>query len=371
MSMHPRFPDWYRLVTVTPPEGVLHRRWRTVERLSQNSEFEPIKTLLALFTSDVTEASVPGQLIEEFRVDDETFPSKGNLYELRVLAGAILRQIIEAKGPGATLAALGIVCGSFGPRIRQIPERDHLNAAETFLAEQGTVIRRREKSPAAKFLEMTKEEYTQLVPAASFQSNTIPQAHEHIFALVVDLMRRISSSIASVQSAIDQQQHSIEVQDEELNLLWWLQTAFSRDLQKPFEEIDPSTATVLFPIELADLTVLVPGPSAIIAILSDAFRKLSRAVTVMPPTLGRVVNATPRGWRELISRKYDLANASGICPALLAVNKSLETDAAEDWYPVYRKASGIPADDELEMMQLSLQFYRECMFLRALRKGLS
>jgi len=367
MSMHPAFPDWYRLVTVTPAEGVLQRRWKTVERLAQTPQLELITALLHLFSlPEVTETSAPADFVEAFRVDDETFPSKGNLYELRILAGAILRQIIEANGPGSTVASLGIVCTSFGARLSAIPERDHVDAAEKFLAKRGESIRNRGEPPPIRFSAMTKEKYSQLVPAASFQPNAIPQAHEQVFSVLSELMREISSSINLIQSAVDQQQHSIKVQDEELNLLWWLQTAFSRELQKRFEEIEPAAATVLFPMELSDLTVFVPGRNAIVGILSDAFRKLAMSGASTSLTLGQAVNATDRPWRQKVVARYRLGDDSELCPALLAVQKSLETDGAEDWHPVYRKASGIDADDKVEMLQLSLQFYRERMFLRAL-----
>jgi GTPase-associated system-like protein len=363
MGMNPRFPDWYRSVTVTPVEGLILKRWNAIEQLAQNPKPEFVIALLRLFLlPDSTESSVPEGLVEAFRANDEAFPSKGNLYEIRILAGVILRQIIEEKNSVATFAALGIACASFAG-LDAIPEKDHVEAAEEYLVNSSDSIRERVAPAAIKIPALTKEKVKELMPEASVQPNA--QFQEALFNTLSALISQTSTSLAQVQLGMQQQQHSIRVQDEELNLLWWLQTAFSRDLEKRFEEVEPSAATLLFPMELADLTVFVPGPNTIAGILSHAFREVG-VTNGAAVTLAQAVNSLPRNWREKTVRKYDLGGLAEICPILLAVQKSLETDGIDEWLPVYRKASGIAADTSFETLRLSLQVYRERLLLRTI-----
>src|SRR5947209_5953305 len=117
MAIHPHFGDWYRSAAVTPSEGLLDKRWKGIEDLAKEPTPDQLLNLAKLFVlPNPTESSVPVGFRESFRAHDDFFPSKGELQEIRVLAGIVIRVVIERDHPLAALAALALVCGSFGAR---------------------------------------------------------------------------------------------------------------------------------------------------------------------------------------------------------------------------------------------------------------
>ena len=94
MGMHPAFADWYRTAAVTVPEGQLQKRWAGVESLVEKADASMVIAMTKLFVLPSKELLVPEGMREAFREQDESFPSRENLHELRVLAGAVIRQII-------------------------------------------------------------------------------------------------------------------------------------------------------------------------------------------------------------------------------------------------------------------------------------
>ena len=123
MPMHANFADWYRSASVTPKEGELQKRWAGVEVLAKDPTRDLIIGLARLFAvNPKSDASLPAGFFEAFRAQDETFSQRDNTHELRVLAGAVLRQIIEAEDEDSKSASLALVCGAFGPRASALPE---------------------------------------------------------------------------------------------------------------------------------------------------------------------------------------------------------------------------------------------------------
>ena len=117
MAMHPNFPDWYRSVALTPQQEVLDARWGAIEDITKQPSTDLVLGMARLFVlPSPSEAHVPADLLDVLRKRDGIFPLRDNLQELRVIAGAALRHIIEQHGARSPLAALALVCGSFGPR---------------------------------------------------------------------------------------------------------------------------------------------------------------------------------------------------------------------------------------------------------------
>lgn len=369
MPMHPSFADWYRSAGVSPPEGMLQRRWDGVEELAQKTEVDLIIGLIRLFVLPSSkETMVPSGMRDAFRAHDEAFESKGNLQELRVLAGAVLRHIVEQKNPSSTLAALGLVCACFATRLATVPERDHIDAAERLLVAEGRELRALRNVPTLEAPSFTKEKYDALVQAASFQPQTIPNAHEQLFNAFNEVTQNFSKSFTHAREAIDALRYTVEVQGEELNMLWWLQTATSRDLEKSFRDVGPTAGALIFPMEIADLTVLAPGPNAVLGVLLRAL-ETAGASTSFELSIAEAANATPRSWREKTTKLHKTSSAKELCPIILALEKSLETDGPNEWIPIYRKACDIPSDGKIPGVQFSTQVYRERLLLRSIEES--
>jgi hypothetical protein len=370
MAFDQRFADWYRSAALTPPEGLLEKRWGGVQSAIKKPKAAFVIDLAKLFTiANVSESAVPAGFRDSFRSVDEAFPSKDNLQEMRVLAGAVLRMIIEERHSLAPLAALALVCGSFGPREATLPEREHFEIAERFLIEYSTDFRRSGPLSVIKIPNLSKERFTELLQPNVFTQNQLPQLQEPLLNALAAGGLEITTALKNAQKAIEQLSHTVQVRDEEVNILWWLQTCYSRALQKSFSETGYAAGTLVFPNEVADLTLFVPGSESVIAVLVHALQLAGAPSISETITIAHATNATPREWRERICSSGDLGETKILCPILLAIHKSLDTEGRDDWLPVYRKACDVPVDQPLPLIRLASQLFRERMFLKALAEG--
>jgi hypothetical protein len=359
MTMHDGFADWYRSAAVAVPDGLLQKRWSAVAELTSDADNESVVSLAKLFVLPADESLVPEGFREAFRKHDDSFASKGNLQELRVLAGAVLRSLMEGDTDGAHVAALAVVCGCFGRRPAALPEADHLDAAQKVLIKAAQHERNDGLSIQAKF--PTKKTLAEALQQP-FNSNNLATTYEPLTRVLMSLSDATSRSIQALE-------RRLLVREEELNMVWWLQTESSRDLEKSFNDVGFEAGALVFGSEAADLTRVVPGPASVVAILMFALRKAGAVAADQPVTLAKAVNATPRVWRERIDASHAFAAIESLCPVHLAIKKSLTTDGADDWFPVYRKVSDIALTESLAAVQFCVQTYRERMLLAAISEG--
>jgi hypothetical protein len=366
--MHPNFADWYRSAALTPPEGLVDKRWAGVEQIVQQSDPVLLLQLAKLFAlPNAKETDVPSGLRDAFRVHDDTFPSRDNLQEFRVLAGAILRVVVEQDHAISPLAALAIACGSFGPREAALPEREHLDVAQKFLVAESRATHRCASLETMKIPSLGNAGFADALPPNLFPANqnAIPHLRDPLVNALSHMASTFSSALEQAQRIMDEITHTASVREEEVAILWWLQTHFSRDLEKPFSGVGYVAGTFLFPMELADLTRFVPGPEAGTAVLIHALQLAGAPSSSEQVTIAKAANALPWGWRETVCEKHKLDSLGGLTPILLAIHKSVETEGPDEWLPVFRKACDIPLDRPFPLIQLSLQLFRERMLLRA------
>ena len=76
-------------------------------------------------------------------------------------------------------------------------------------------------------------------------------------------------------------------------------------------------------------------------------------------TIKDVVNSIDKEWRGSWSGSYDAAGVGSLCPVLLALKKSLETDDPDGWTSSFEKANGIDPATEMLSVDLGFQLYSE------------
>ncbi len=364
MAMHSDFPSWYRSVTVTPLDGVLQKRWAAVEEFANMLTAGLVVDLLKLvILRDARFEAASSQFVEVIRKNDESFSVRDGAEEIRVLAGVVLRLRLTQPGEIATAIASGLVCGLFS-RSSVSTDDNYRQAAETYLIAQGRALREVPKK-IDSFPLIDKATYTALVPDNSFTPAGAPTAHDAVFDLIEDFQQRVSQYFLSSNGTVGVLCALVAAQREEINFLWWLQNSYSKQLQKPFNEVGTGVAPLLFPMELADLTEIVPASNAVFGLLLSALEAAGLRPTHDTTSISASVNAMSRSWREQVTVQYPSDFAGSLCPVLLAIKTSLVTDGDQDWLPVYRKACDVPSDQALRVCDLAFQLYRERMFLRA------
>jgi GTPase-associated system helical domain len=357
MSVNSSFADWYRSAAIVLPEGTLEKRWAGVEALADGINREWIVYLATLFARADLPSAAHDQLRKIFKDKDENFPYKENLEELRVLAGAALHHIIALDGTYSMLAALAIVCGSFGRRLVPEVTADHLEAARRYLAARASADRQGDKVDLDTLNEITSETLSKLLPQQHFTSNQLPSTYPQIIATFSEIV----AQQAKLQSGLRSLARTLIVRGEEIDLLWWLQAEYSRTLEKSFSEIACSAGSLVLSSEVADLTATVPGSPSLIGILIRALQRTKGFSLSAGQTLSDTVNASPRGWREAVRGKHDFSRYGSLCPVNLAIAKSLDTDGADEWQPVFRKLCSISLQQAFPIIEIALQMYNERM----------
>jgi hypothetical protein len=365
MARHPHFADWYRPSGIAPSEEVLDKRWAGVEEAAGKATTLLLLELAALFTvPGRDESTVPNEFRQAFKNHDDDLSARGNLQELRILAGATLRFLIEQENTMSPLAALALTCGAFATREKAVPYSDHLRTANRFLVSHSRNIRESDTKAIGSLPSFSKAKFTETLPADLFAPNQLPQIHDPLLKTLVSMGADVSTTLKQFQSSINEITRGSRIHDEDIGMLWWVQTRFSRDLEKPFLEVGHVAATLLFPIELADLTRL-PFPSAGATSLLAMALNLAGATSSQRVTIGNAVDALPSDWRTQVCAKDIATPVATLSPLLGAIRRSVDSGLAADWVSMFRNDCEIPTDQPFPLLYVAVQLYRERMLSRA------
>jgi hypothetical protein len=369
--MHANFPVWYRSALVATDAALLEKRWMGVEELARKPNSDLMLILLRLFAIPNTPESVAtASFRQPFKTHDAAFLMRDNLQEIRVLAGAVLRVIIDMAGEGgsnaADMAALGLVAASYSKRASLLTEPDHLRAAQTYVIGRARSLRTTEEASELPKAPFPREHFDTHLKQVLVANGGLPTLPDPLFAAFGDLQ---ATTLTAVSKALQRLQRAVDVQGEELDVLWWLQSGFSRDLKVPFASIAHEAATIILPAEIADLVIFAPGPAYAESVVLRALRTATGVdITTATQSVVACVNGTPREWRQTLAGKEDLPKIGSLCPILFALQTSLLTDTDDTWQPVFAKACDIDATSPTSISDLALQVYRERLLLQAIRE---
>jgi hypothetical protein len=328
--MHKDFPQWHRDAGIEPVAITIPLWWTGVE------EFDPKEGDMVTLTKFFFGLERPNEAFLEtfrkpFQAADITFPMQNNDEELRVLAGAKLVDVIErGSAKLAMVAALCLVSASFqnlrkGARVPAIPgiAASHLNSLTVNRAKAPD-----EPSDLCTALTAVGEPYDQL-----------------------------ADEFAQVQ-------RELAVVSEESNMLWWLFSETSRDLNKQWSVLTLPAAAIIAGKELADLTRLLPGPLAAAAFLSKIIRF---AKAKLPATIAikEAINDSPLDWRQKHVGTTWESELDAVIPLHAGIKKSIGSPEKETWVPAFITATGVATGAKLPPDLLSYQMFIEGMLIRA------
>ena len=329
--MHKDFAEWYRSAGIEPNSEALPKRWAAIE------EYEVGPAEVVSLTQLFYELGEPKEeFIAAFRGPfqkaDAAFPMRGNDREMIVLAGAELVGVIErASRDVADLAALSLVCAGAqnlrpGPAVPEIPE-----LAARCLSERAT----------SRALPDTESNGGELCEAIS----KLEAPHN---LLAVELQKL---------------QFELAIVAEETNMLWWLVSEHSRDLNRAWRKLPVSARCLVAGKELADLTRVIPGPIAATAFLDRVIRS-GRTKCPTAVSTSDAVNETPVEWRQEYEKKSYPSELEDIVPISHGIRLSLSAPDKDTWLPMFAKATGISPDSKSAPHTLAYQMFLETLLCR-------
>lgn len=332
MSMNSHFSDWYRSAGV-PPEGKpLADRWKAVESFDVNAS--EISLLAQVFYQlNPSDSSFPERFRKAINEADSNFSMSGNDRELVVLAGAGLVDVIERGSRDiADLAALFLVCGAV-QNIRTalaVPEIPEI---------------------AAKHLSQRSVE--RATPEKDGKEETLSKA-----------LAAMGEPVSKLAPEFQKLQLEFPIVWEESNMLWWLVSETSRDVNQRWSKLPLGMVCVLTGKELADLTRVVPGPIAARALLDRAVRS-GRDKVADSISVADVVNDTDKTWRGSYFSRPLPVGLEGILPLTHAVVLSVQASDEKAWRPMFKAATGIAATVKSNPDAVAYQFYLEQLAVRS------
>jgi hypothetical protein len=148
----------------------------------------------------------------------------------------------------------------------------------------------------------------------------------------------------------------IRIQDEELQMLWWLTGQRSKDHNCAFSDVPAEAQPLVFGAELADATQILPGPPSAPAMLSRAGVKDKKKIAVSAAT-----NAADQTWlRRLLG---DRSPSPVTMPLHFAISRQLETGPGDTWVAGWVSATGVGDSLALPGLTLGTLFYRERLLI--------
>lgn len=352
-AMHPEFPTWYREVDLGENRDRLQGRWKGVSTVVGQATRADVEALLAIVFRARRPSSIEGlaHIRQQFKNADESFEMSGNNKELEILSGATLAVLLERTDETAAFTALAVTAASLnGARITDLP-MNLPSLAEAATAKLSEQRRQRPKLDRQRLKAVPKVDFAEA--KAKFQAQPNATGMDAALDIAADSVNLALDTMGKLLStSLRENDTFIAIQDEELELLWWIIGEHSDDLNQRFDEVSPNVRPLVFAKELADATEFLPGPLSIRSLLS---RVGLRAETML--TIPDAVNACDDAW---LARLLSRDNVSALVyPIHFAIERKLETGDDTSWLAGWAKACGIEEQRSFSELDLGCLFYGE------------
>ena len=355
--MHDEFARWYGAVSLGDDQTRLQSRWEGVCAVVESADRSTVEVLLRLAhqSRQQPEADVVEAIRRAFKAADQTFEMSGNNPELRILASICLAVLMETDEDVGAVAALTATTAEFGGARRPGISMDLGAIGETALIRLGDANRKRPSLDGS--IEVPRR--FGFADASTKVDEQTWESVSEAFKLAANKTRAAIKQLAETQaSAIRAIEYFLRVQDEELQMLWWLTSQRSWKLDRSFEDIPADARPLVLASELAEHTQFLPGPPSVKGILSRAGLKEQGKVRIADS-----VNAADPAWLQRLVDNMELSFVS--TPLHAAIKRQLETGAGEAWVAGWAASTGVNYDYALSGLALGNLFYRERLLLRS------
>ena len=357
--MTDEFSRWYRLVSISANRDLLDARWRGVVDLVANADAKSIETMLAiaLRTKQRPRAADLAALRGPFKVADDLFDMEGNDRELEILSATALATLFKYDHDTSARAALATTTAScLGIWTADFP-LDLATAAESAIWRISEGRRTRpdlSKSSIERVSQIGLDQDSINNIKQTFGADTVTVA----LAMLAKKAEAASNELlTSIDSAVRSMNTFTAIQDEELQMLWWLFGGRSKKMDCPFSRIPDEAQPMVLAAELADATEFLPGIASAKPFLSRAGLKEFKRYSIPA-----AVNACNRG---LLAAFIDGIDPSPVTqPLHFAIKRRLEIDDGTSWVAGWSGMTGVDSDHALPGIELGNLFYRERLGIR-------
>jgi hypothetical protein len=351
-TMHPDFPRWYSEAGLGEDRERLERRWNATAALIAALDQDTVEHVLRIVFHSKAAPSpeVILQLRQVFKKADDLFDMQGNDRELEILCGIILAALLETSGRLPSWAALAVTTSALsGKRTTQLPIDLGASAENAIarIAEENrvrpTLQDARLEIPKLSF-DKAKEKLQTTLDVASF-GNAFDSAAEATNAAIANIVKNMNAALYATADFV-------AIQDEELEMLWWVLGERSNGMKMPFSSVPKHASPLVFGLELAKATVYLPGPLSIEGLLTRAGLKRTQKLSIP-----EAINACENTWLQAFAEEDAASPLTQ--PIHFAIQRKRETQDDATWVAGWAALCGIDGNSSFSSLALGTLFYRE------------
>jgi hypothetical protein len=348
-----KLPEWYRVITITTATAeTLEKRSATIKKIVKEKDLSWFLDCIRLFVDKpIANTNFRQEMVKAFQEGDPMFLERDNDLELRVLAGAIVNEVIETSGPKSKnriSVALALLSSVFYIKEGSLINKDIVDSAISFL--QNSAAEEREQAE------------TKSLPKINLDT-TMPDANPAtITAKLTTLNDQILKFTTTLTDKLEAANNKIAALEEESNVHWWIFRGVSDTLEKPMTEVEAEQAPLIIGHELGTLVGLPPFAPAyqffIIKVMKDSFPDGIKETSIKDS-----VNSLDSRIKThtLVQKSKTFGN---ICPVFNAIDVSQQSSDANGWTSIYEKSVGIKSTEKVSPKDLASQFFIENMLLK-------
>ncbi len=300
-----------------------------------------------------------------FQKSDPSFSIRNfpDSYEAQILAGTVLAFFLEKKNPPVSdLVALALVCCHCQGLRSSPPITDMLTLSKVHLKKRAVEARQRDLQSIKGLSEINVSNQIEQIKG-TVPLNDIVELGNLMVGTIQDLGTTISSQLQTAGNNIQIMHQCLLLQQEETNILWWLFSEYSQNLDSRYKDIELPFASLLAAKELDDLTSTLPGPASSHAFLKRILQR-SGGESTNPISIQFAINSIKEARTSGLNSESFREKISDLCPIHLALEKSIEAGNDKAWVTAFENITKLSASDTLSPADLSYQYYQERILFR-------
>ena len=353
--MQDQFSSWYVSMSFKQDAAFTEKRWTAIKRHVEDVTKSNLALLGKLaFRLKLQMGASEVAALRQVLAGDATQPGDDELIMLSASALAVaMNSDTDSLAALAATVVSSMSCGG----LRELKQpMDLVGMADNVLLQLAETARRRPSLEQVKLVTPAVDKND----AALAQAVNAGDLQNVVQALAVATNRALSAMARRQREFEAAVQKYVIIQDEELDILWWLEGGHSFDLSLDFSKAAAEHMPLAIACELANLTKVLPGPPALSSLLSRT--GLQDAPLQSIPD---AVQGMPQEW---LNKAVDVLPNDGISahltPILFALQRRQEVHGKDDWIAAWATTTGLPCEAVLSPIQFAASAYREFSLTR-------
>jgi hypothetical protein len=347
-------PEWYRILSIQNlTTEIIETRSTSIKKILKTKDIGWFFNCIRLFVGkQISDQNFIDEMTKIFLEEDPLFKQKDNLLELRVLAGAVINEIIETpKHKEKITTAIALKCILFGINTKNLINTEIITRADTFIAEES--LRQREFDDKRTTINLSIEP-------------SIPDTNPAtLIAMFTKINEQLHKASIALNEKSDYNSRRIQVLEEESNIHWWIFRCFSNILNKPLKDVEYEIGSIIVGKELNNLTLILPWPIAFEEYLKKVIYDNFQSEKNKEILLKDAINTLIRLKIDFLS-KDNTSLIGNICPLLTAYSLANQSGDETGWFSFFEKNTDIKSTIKLSCIELAKQSFFESMLLKSL-----